>query len=225
MPRLHHKPRHFKATGPNQVWSWDITYLPSNVRGMFYYLYMFIDIFSRKIVGFEVYDVQSDQLSSKVLKRCCINERIVPDQLVLHSDNGGPMKGSTMLATLRRLGVFSSFSRPGVSNDNPFIESFFKTYKYCPRYPKFFKSLEEAREWTSNFVNWYNNEHRHSGIKFVTPNQRHEGKDIEILKARDITYKLAREKHPERWTTKTRDWTPIEVVHLNPGSKNCLKAA
>jgi len=219
-PRTHSKPRHFTATAPNQVWSWDITYLPTAIRGQFYYLYMFIDIFSRKIVGFEVYETQSDILASQLLKRCYISEKITHNNLVLHSDNGSSMKGSTMLATMQRLGITSSFSRPHVSDDNPFIESFFKTYKYCPAYPGHFDSLEDARSWTLDFVHWYNCQHRHSAIKFVTPEQKHRGEDVNILSKRQRTYEQARAKHPERWTRKTRDWSPIEAVHLNPASSN-----
>jgi len=226
-PKNYSKPRHFTATGPNQVWTWDITYLPTSVRGKFYYLYMFIDIFSRKIVGYEVYETQNEVLSSKLLRRCCISEKISPNNLVLHSDNGGPMKGSTMLATMQQLGITSSFSRPHVSDDNPFIESLFKTYKYCPNYPGYFESLEHARSWALDFVQWYNCKHRHSGIKFVTPDQKHKGEDIKILLKREQTYKEAKMRHPERWAQKIRDWSSVEAVHLNPAStKNkTLKAA
>ena len=216
--KTYSKPRHFIATGPNQVWSWDITYLPTTIRGKFYYLYMFIDIFSRKIVGFEVYETQSELLASQLLKRCCISEKISSNSLVLHSDNGGPMKGSTMLATMQQLGVTSSFSRPHVSDDNPFIESLFKTYKYCPTYPNYFKSLEHARNWALNFVRWYNYKHRHSAIKFVTPEQKHRGEDIKILLERENTYRKAKMRHPERFSSKTRNWSPVEAVHLNPAS-------
>ena len=217
-PRTCSKPKPFTATGPNHVWSWDITYLPTTVRGQFYYLYMFIDIFSRKIIGFEVYETQRDIHASELLSRCYISEKITHTNLVVHSDNGGPMKGTTMLATMRRLGIRSSFSRPHVSDDNPFIESFFRTYKYSPRYPGYFDSLEHARSWSLKFVSWYNNTHRHSGIKFVTPNQKHKGEDVKILSKRVETYKQARAKHPQRWSGKIRDWSPVETVHLNPVS-------
>ena len=218
--RTHSKPKHFTAKGPNQVWTWDITYLPTAVRGQFYYLYMFIDIFSRKIVGFEVYETQSEIHASDLLTRCYISEKITHPNLVLHSDNGTPMKGSTMLATMQRLGIRSSFSRPHVSDDNPFIESLFRTYKYYPAYPGYFDSIEHARSWSLDFVRWYNCKHRHSGIKFVTPEQRHKGEDINVLRKRQQTYKQARAKHPERWSGKIRDWSRAEAVHLNPASPN-----
>jgi transposase InsO family protein len=126
------------ANGPNQIWSWDITYLKSNIRGEYFYLYLFMDIFSRKIVGFDVFKSESMDYSSQVFEQTCINEGISKDQLVLHSDNGGPMKGATMLATLQRLGVMPSFSRPRVSDDNPYSESLFKTLKYKSDFPEIF---------------------------------------------------------------------------------------
>lgn len=137
--------------------------------------------------------------------------------MVLHSDNGGPMKGATMLATLQRLGVAPSFSRPKVSNDNPFSESLFKTLKYCPGFPeRGFASLEDARSWVERFVNWYNNVHLHSGINFVTPASKHSGIDEEILKKRHLTYQRAKSKNPNRWSRETRNWSVVEKVELNP---------
>ena len=123
------------ANGPNQIYSWDITYLKSAIEGQFFYLYMFIDIFSRKIVGWEVHDVESCEHSSALIEQICKTENTIKNDLVLHSDNGGAMKGATMLATLQKLGVIPSFSRPKVSDDNPFSESLFKTLKYCPEFP------------------------------------------------------------------------------------------
>ena len=155
------------AIRPNQIYSWDITYLLSAIRGQYYYLYLFLDIFSRKIVGAEVYEHESAELSSRLLVNICKSEGVNPDQITLHSDNGGPMKGATMLVTLQKLGVMPSFSRPSVSNDNPYSESMFKTLKYCPQFPtKPFESIEAAREWVKAFVIWYNTEQLHSGINF-----------------------------------------------------------
>jgi putative transposase len=134
----------------------------------------------------------------------------------LHSDNGSPMKSATMLATLQNLGVAPSFSRPQVSNDNPYSESLFRTLKYNAGYSKSFKTIEEAREWISKFVNWYKNEHRHSKIKYVTPMQRHTGEDKEILEKRKKTYKEARMKNPNRWSRGIRNWDHIDTVYLNP---------
>lgn len=150
----------------------------------------------------------------------CVRENIKRDQLVLHSDNGGPMKGATMLATLQHLGVIPSLSRPLVSNDNPYSESLFRTLKYRPEYPeKPFEDLASARDWVAGFVTWYNDEHLHSGIKFVTPSQRHSGNDIAILAQRKLTYQAAKQKRPERWSRGIRNWDEVIEVHLNPEKK------
>jgi putative transposase len=153
-----HKPRALCATAPKQLFSWDITYLPTPVRGIYFYLYLFMDIFSRKIVGWQIYDAESSELAGEVMRDICARESIAPHQVVLHSDNGGPMKGATMLATLQALGVAPSFSRPAVSNDNPYSESLFKTLKYRPKYPhQAFENLLAARQWVGGFVRWYKN--------------------------------------------------------------------
>lgn len=224
--RTHKKPVSYLATGPNQVWSWDITYLPTSVKGAFYYLYMITDIYSRKIVGWEIHESQSDELSSELIRKACLSEKISHDELVLHSDNGSPMKGATMLATLQNLGVVPSFSRPSVSNDNPYSEALFKTLKYTPAYPSDpFKSIVAARMWVHGFVKWYNETHKHSGIKFVSPSERHHGKDSAILANRDVVYKNARKKIPARWSGKTRNWGEIKEVSLNPGKKKQIYEA
>jgi putative transposase len=215
--QIRSKPRALTATAPGQLYSWDITYLPTPVKGVYFYLYLFMDIFSRKIVGWQIYDVESSELAGDVVRDICARENIAPDQVVLHSDNGSPMKGATMLATLQALGVMPSFSRPSVSNDNPFSESLFKTLKYRPAYPRTaFDSLLAARQWVGSFVHWYNHEHRHSAIQFVTPAQRHAGLDEALLRKRDEVYRAAKAAHPERWSGDTRNWRPVSVVHLNP---------
>lgn len=212
----YYRPAPLTATGPNQIWSWDITYLLSPIRGQYYYLYMIMDIFSRKIVGWEIYESESMDYSAKLFAKTCDEEKINKDQLVLHSDNGSCMKGATMLATLQKLGVVPSFSRPRVSDDNPFSEALFKTLKYCPEYPsEAFESMEAARAWVQKFVEWYNNEHLHSGIKFVTPSQKHQGQDREILTKRKNVYEKAKQKNPNRWSGKTRNWDFINEVFLN----------
>lgn len=211
------KPRALFATAPNQLFSWDITYLPTRVKGIYFYLYLFMDIFSRKIVGWQIYDVESSDLAGDVMRDICAREAILPNQVVLHSDNGSPMKGATMLATLQALGVAPSFSRPAVSNDNPYSESLFKTMKYRPTYPhKAFEDLLAARQWVGMFVQWYNHEHRHSAIRFVTPAQRHEGIDVSLLEKRATVYEAAKQQRPERWSGATRNWQPVLVMHLNP---------
>jgi len=213
----HNKPKGFTATGPNQVWTWDITYLPSSIKGIFFYLYMITDIYSRKIVGWEVHAKQSDDLASILVKRACLSEGVSGEDIVLHSDNGSPMKGATMLVTLQNLGVIPSFSRPSVSNDNPYSESLFKTLKYTPLYPsRPFDTKEIAREWVHKFVRWYNHYHHHSGIKFVTPHARHSGRDEGILRNRKKVYQEAKRRNPERWTGNIRNWDLIEKVDLNP---------
>lgn len=209
-------PETFIATGPNQVWSWDITYLPNSVKGDFFYLYMIMDVYSRKAVAYQVYECESGELASDLITDACHREHIEKDQLVLHSDNGGPMKAFTMLAKLQALGVTTSFSRPRTSNDNPYSESLFRTLKYRPEYPNQpFKTLDCARAWSDRFVHWYNDEHLHSAIRFVTPEDRHTMKDIDILEKRHHVYLDAKSRHPERWTTSTRDWRHIEEVPLN----------
>ena len=215
-PSTRKRPEALVATGANEIWTWDITYLNTLIKGQYYFLYLFMDIFSRKIVGFDIHKEESMHHSSELVSKLCSNEKVARDQLVLHSDNGGPMKGATMLATLEKLGVAASFSRPRVSNDNPYSESLFKTLKYCPKYPDYFSSLAEAKIWTTLFVDWYNNRHHHSGIKFVTPSDRHQGLDRDILMQREIVYSKAKKKNPERWSNrKTRNWSRSEKVYLN----------
>lgn len=205
------------ASQPNQVYSWDITFLPTDIKGKFYYLYLFIDIYSRFIVGWHIDSNQDNTISANLLQQICLDKSIDASQLTLHADNGGPMKGATMLATMQRLGVIKSFSRPATSNDNPFSEALFKTVKYCPRYPrKPFNSIKQAEEWMAQFVKWYNYEHKHSGINFVTPYQRHASLETDILKKRSQVYHEARQRNPARWHAKTRNWKPCQEVYINP---------
>lgn len=220
-PRTHRKPAELCAIKPNQLWSWDITYLTSNVRGVYYYLYMFIDIFSRKIVGFDVFDCELAEHAATIVSDAYFAEGLQAGDVILHSDNGSPMKGSTMLATLQTLGVVPSFSRPSVSDDNAYSESLFKTLKYCPQYPsKPFDSVEEARAWVKNFVQWYNNIHQHSSISFVSPNARHQELDSEILRKRKQVYEKAKQQNPNRWSKNIRKWERIEMVYLNSKTRN-----
>lgn len=217
------KPDEHVATCPCQVWSWDITYLRSALRGCFFYLYLVVDIWSRKIVGWSVEESESTDLAAALFRRTCAELGIDPNGLVLHSDNGGPMKGSTMLATLQRLGVVPSFSRPHVSDDNPYSEALFRTMKFRPDYPsKPFSSVEEARAWVAAFVAWYNTVHLHSAIRFVTPDDRHSGRDLLLLERRRQVYERARRRHPERWSGATRSWEHIEVVQLNPQADSSI---
>ena len=218
------KPRALSATAPNELFSWDITYLPTLVAGHYFYLYLFLDIFSRKVVGWQVYETESSALASEVMQDICLREHIAPGQVVLHSDNGSPMKGAAMLATLQALGVMPSLSRPSVSNDNPFSESLFKTLKYRPDYPgRAFETLLAARQWVGAFVNWYNLEHRHSAIRFVTPHERHAGQDSALLAKRADVYEAAKAANPQRWSGATRNWQPVREVYLNPDQKHDQK--
>jgi len=224
------RPKSLVALGPNEIWSWDVSYLPTTVRGLFFYLYLILDIFSRKIVGWQVHEEESADYASGLMRQTCLDENLMTGPLALHADNGAPMKGATMLATLQKLGVMPSFSRPSVSNDNPYSESLFRTVKYCAYYPEqSFDSLDEARQWMTRFVAWYNSDHQHSGINFVTPDQRHRGEDKSILEQRDNVYRLAKQAHPERWSGQTRNWRWNNIEILNPSnnmrSKEIRKAA
>ena len=216
-PRKCSKPRALMATRPDQIYCWDITYLPAQVRGQFFYLYLFVDLFSRKIVGWQVFDSESAAQAAALLEDICLHQGISPNQITLHSDNGSPMKGETMLATMQRLGVAHSRSRPAVSNDNPYSESLFKTLKYRPQFPlEPMADLLQARRWVAELVHWYNDEHRHSAIGFVTPAQRHAQADKQMLQERANVYELARQQNPQRWSAQTRNWQFIDTVHLNP---------
>jgi putative transposase len=211
------RPEPFQATASNQLWSWDITYLLTTVKGLYFYLYLIMDVYSRKIVGWEIYAEESASHAANVFRKAYLREGVAGESLVLHSDNGSPMKGATMLGTLQNLGVTPSFSRPSVSNDNPYSESLFKTLKYRPCFPeKPFDSLDEARVWVAGFQQWYNEKHRHSAIKFVTPGHRHRGEDIMILNKRKALYEKAKAACPERWSGKSRNWDRLETVSLNP---------
>ncbi len=219
-PRPRRLPPSHCAGSPNQLWSWDITWLPGPVKGLFFYLYLIIDIYSRKVVGWEIFDQELAEYASTVVEKAVLAEKCINNPLILHSDNGSPMKGSAMIDTLYRLGLIPSYSRPRVSNDNPFSESIFRTFKYRPDYPdKGFVDIETARQWVYQFIQWYNFEHRHSSIKYVTPNQRHCGEDKEILCQRHQLYQKAKKLHPERWARDTRNWEPVDEVWLNPNGQ------
>ena len=205
------------ATAPNQVWTWDITWLNAFIKGQYYKLYLIVDMFSRLIVGHEVWEEETSEHAEHLIRKATLSQGIAGRPLVLHSDNGSPMKAATFQATLEKLGVQSSFSRPRVSNDNPYSESLFKTMKYRPKYPsKGFESIGEARKWVDKFVKWYNYTHLHSGICFITPYQRHYGLDKKVVRKRKETYEKAKAKHPERWSKNIRNWSLPEYVSLNP---------
>lgn len=204
------------ASRPNEVWCWDCTWLPGPVRGSFMYLYAIMDVFSRKVVAWEVYDHESGEHASLLVKQAVLREGTLDQPLVLHADNGSPQKSATLRATLEALGIIASYSRPRVSNDNAYIESLFRTGKYRPGYPvNGFDDIDAAREWVGKLFRWYNHEHRHSAIRFVTPTERHDGREHDILSQRQAVYAAARKRHPQRWKNATRNWAPVGPVWLN----------
>lgn len=201
-----------KASKSNEQWSWDISYLATAAKGKYYYLYLFTDIWDRYIVGWEIHEEESGELAKELFRK--ISERLNVKGIKLHSDNGGPMRSTTFRAVLEKLEVIQTFSRPSVSNDNAFSESLFSTLKRNAGYPKKFDSIEEAREWMTKFVAWYNNEHMHTRLNYVTPAQRRNGKYAEIFNKRNETFANARLAHPERWTGKTKVWEIEQEVFL-----------
>ena len=220
--RLPQEPRQvprLRATGPNQVWSWDISYLPTSVKGIWLYLYLVVDIWSRKVVAWDVAEREDAAIAADLVSRACLRERISKgrkQRLILHADNGSSMRGATLEVRLEELGVLRSFSRPRVSNDNPYSESLFHTVKYRPNYPsRPFGNKEQACQWVSAFVDWYNHQHRHSGIKFVTPQQRHSGVAIAICRQRSHVYEQARKQNPKRWSRSIRCWLQPDSVWIN----------
>ena len=223
-PRKMRPPTTHVATAPRQLWCWDMTFLPAEVAGRWFYLYLILDVYSRKIVGFEVHDTDDADHAAHLLKRTALAEGIhaMLNKPVLHGDNGSTLKATSVLAMLHWLGVKPSYSRPRVSDDNAFAESVFRTAKYRPEFPvKGFADLDAARAWASEFVRWYNHDHRHSGIRYVSPAQRHAGEDRAILAARHTLYLQAQQRNPARWSGNTRNWSPIGPVTLNP-ERDCI---
>jgi hypothetical protein len=203
------------AASPAEVWCWDVTFLPAQMQGRWFYFYLILDLYSRKIVGFEVHDTDSAEHAAHLARRTALAEGVhaMPVRPVLHG-------------MLQWLGIEPSYSRPRVSDDNAFAEALFRTAKYRPEFPiKGFADLEAAREWSARFVQWYNHEHRHSGIRYVTPAQRHAGQDGPILATRHAIYQDARQRNPQRWSGPTRNWTPVGVVTLNPERDAVVRAA
>jgi transposase InsO family protein len=226
-PRKSRPPTTHVASGPRQVWCWDMTYLPAVVMGRWFYLYLILDLYSRKIVGWEVHAEDDSNHASHLVRRTALAEGIAAllTKPVLHGDNGATLKATTVLAMLNWLGVKPSYSRPRVSDDNPYAEAIFRTAKYRPEFPaKGFETLEDARAWAAEFVRWYNNVHHHSGIRYVSPAERHDGRDHAILAARHALYLKAREHNPARWSGDTRNWAPIGAVTLNPERDSVVNA-
>ena len=225
-PKATRPPTTHIATKPCQVWCWDMTYLPAQVMGRWFYLYLILDLYSRKIVGWEVHDIDHADHAAHLVRRAALAEGIAAlgAKPVLHGDNGSTLKATTVLAMLNWLGVKPSYSRPRVSDDNAYAESLFRTAKYRPEFPtKGFADLNAARAWAADFVRWYNHDHRHSGIRYVSPAQRHAREDQQILAARHDLYLKAREQNPARWSGNTRNWSPIGTVTLNPERDSVIK--
>ena len=227
-PKVTRPPTTHIATAPRQVWCWDMTYLPATVLGRWFYLYLILDLYSRKIVGWEVHDRDDSSHAAQLVRRTALAEGIaaLDAKPVLHGDNGATLKATTVLAMLHWLNIKPSYSRPRVSDDNAYAEALFRTAKYRPEFPaKGFEDLNAARAWAAGFVRWYNVEHRHSGIRYVSPAQRHAGEDREILAARHALYIEARERNSARWSRHTKDWSPIGAVTLNPERDTAVNMA
>ena len=194
------QPPEVQATGPGQVFTWDITWLPSYVQGVFWYCYAVIDVWSREIVGWTIQERESEEYGRQLFES--IQRRQDLRGVWVHSDNGNPMRGATFSVWLASLGMFLSYSRPLVKNDNPYIESFFRTLKYHAAYPGRFRTLAEARNWMGDFIDWYNTVHRHSGLGYITPEQRRKEEDLRLCALRNQTLQKAFEEHPERFPRK-----------------------
>jgi putative transposase len=190
------------AEGPNQVWSWDITKLMGPSKWSYFYLYVILDIFSRRVVGWCVADAETATLFKPLFDDAIEKHNVPPGQLTLHADRGGPMKAKATAFLLADLGVTRSHNRPHTSNDNPFSESHFKTLKYQPRFPKRFGCIEDARSFCRAFFDWYNQNHHHSGIGLMTPDQVHYGQIDAVHKARQLTLNQAFAANPERFVKK-----------------------
>jgi putative transposase len=204
-----------KATGPNQVWTWDITYLKTPIRGRFTYLYVVIDIYSRYVVGWMLAERECALLAHKLLQETCRKYHIAPGQLTIHADRGGPMKSKPVEQLLLELQVTRSHSRPRVSNDNPYSEASFKTLKYSPRFPERFATQEEAQTFCQTYFVWYNQQHHHTGLVLLTPEQVHFGEAAKILAQRQETLDKAYAAHPERFKARPQAGNLPQVVWIN----------
>jgi putative transposase len=187
------------ATGPNQLWSWDITKLKGPTKWTYYYLYVILDVFSRYVVGWMIAERETASLARELIAASCTKQGIQPEQLTLHADRGSSMRSKSLALLLADLGVTKTHSRPYVSNDNPYSEAQFKTMKYRPDYPDRFGSLADARSWARPFFEWYNHEHRHSGLGLMTPATVHYGQAQAVYQQRQQVLQVAYAAHPERF--------------------------
>ncbi len=205
------------ATGPNQVWSWDITKLLGPVKWSYFHLYVILDIFSRYVVGWMIATRESQELAKRLIAETCAKQSITPGQLTLHADRGSSMKSKPVAMLLADLGVTKTHSRPHTSNDNPFSESQFKTLKYRPEFPKRFGSIQDARAFCRSFFSWYNTDHYHCGLGLLTPESVHGGQAAEVSEARSAILRGAYGEHPERFVRGVpRPFSPPEAVWINP---------
>ena len=212
----YHKPE-LLATGPNQVWSWDITKLLGPAKWAYFYLYVIMDIFSRYVVGWTLAERESGQLAQRLIRETCVKENIEEGQLTIHADRGTSMTSQTVAQLLATLGVVKSHSRPQVSNDNPFSESQFKTLKYQPEFPQRFASHEHGLTFCREFFPWYNDEHHHWGLGLMTPATVHMGRANDVLTARQVTLSEAYIATPERFVRREpRPQQPPAAVWINP---------
>lgn len=203
------------ATAPNRCWTWDITKLPGPSKGVFYFLYTIIDIFSRHAVGWTLATRESEAIAGELIRRTYQREGVDAQQLTLHADRGSPMIAGSVAELLHDLGVQKSHSRPRVSNDNPYSEAHFKTLKYQPNYPDRFESLQAARAWCRTFFAWYNHQHYHSGIGYLHPADVHAGRQDAILEHRQTTLDQAQAAHPERFSHRPKPATPPTEAWIN----------
>jgi len=212
----YHKPE-LLATGPNQVWSWDITKLKGPVRWRYYYLYVILDIYSRCVVGWMVAERESQHLAQQLIEETCNKQGIVPGQLTIHADRGSSMTSKSVALLLADLGVEKTHSRPHTSNDNPYSEAQFKTLKYCPSFPERFGCLVDARGFCEGFFGWYNREHHHTGIALLTPEVVHYGRAEAVLAAWQETLHRAFAAHPARFGSKPPQAPSLpKAVWINP---------
>jgi putative transposase len=221
--RSHYKKPELLATAPNQVWSWDITKLKGPVKWTYFYLYVILDIFSRYVVGWLVAHREQDALAKRLIEESSIKQGIIPGQLTVHADRGSSMKSKAVAHLLGDLGITKTHSRPHVSNDNPYSEAQFKTLKYCPEFPDRFGCIQDAREFCRSFFNWYNKEHRHSGIALMTPEQVHYGKSKSIFDFRAQVLNQAFLKNPIRFKGKLPNPLSLpKAVWINKPSTDYL---
>lgn len=205
------------ATVPNQVWSWDITKLRGSVKGLYYFLYVILDLFSRYVVGWMVATRETAELAQILVDTTCQRQGIAPDQLTLHADRGSPMIAKSMSELLVDLGVVKSHARPHVCDDNPYSEAQFKTLKYRPDFPDRFGCVEDARAWSRPFFQWYNQEHYHSGLGLLTPASVHYGQYRAVQEKRQQILDGVLVAHPERFVRGRPTVQPLpEAVWINP---------